>query len=148
MSLVSLSLLSMRRKVIVTLVLAAIGAFFGAGLGALSLWVANVILRVGPAIRSDVALLAAGAQAGALVGAALGPISAWALMRHAPLWRAIGEPALGAALGALAGSFAAARLQGDLVWTIVGGVVGFLIAAVRLRLAFGGKSKSVAAETR
>jgi hypothetical protein len=134
----------MSRKIIVTLVLAAVGAIFGAALGALSLWVANVILRVGPAVTSDVKLLAAGAQAGALAGAALAPISAWALMRHTPLWRAIGEPALGTALGSLAGSFAAARLHGDLAWTIVGGLIGFLAAAIRLRLAFGGKAKAVA----
>jgi hypothetical protein len=132
----------MRRKVIVTLVLAAIGAIFGAALGALSLWVANVILRVGQKATSDVALLAAGAQAGALAGAALAPISAWALMRHTPLWRAIGEPVLGTALGSIAGTFAASRLHGDLAWTIVGGLLGFLIAAIRLRFAFGGKTKT------
>jgi hypothetical protein len=61
-------------------------------------------------------------------------------MRVVPLWRAIGDPALGTALGAILGSFAAALLNGGLAWSIFGALIGFLVAAVRLRIAYGARS--------
>jgi hypothetical protein len=130
---------SVRRILIVTLVLVATGSSIGAVLGALSLWIATAILGVGPRLGSGAELLAAGAKAGALTGAVLAPISAWTLMRFAPLWRAIGEPALGTALGAIAGAMAASLMGGGLAWSIIGAPIGFLLAAVRLRISYGSK---------
>lgn len=123
----------MRRILIVTLGLMATGSAIGAVVGALSLWVATALLGVGPH-GSNGALLLAGAEAGALTGAVLAPISAWSLMRYVPLWRAIGEPALGTILGSIAGSAAAAPLHGGLAWSILGALIGFVVAAVRLRI--------------
>jgi hypothetical protein len=130
----------MRRVLIVILGLAATGSVVGAVLGALSLWVATAIFGVGPSLGTA-ELLAAGARAGALTGALLAPISAWSLMRFVPLWRAIGEPALGTALGAIAGALAASLMGGGLAWTILGAPIGFLVAAVRLRIAYGARLK-------
>jgi hypothetical protein len=137
-----------RRILIVTLGLVATGSVIGAMLGALSLWVATTILGAVPNAGSGVELLSAGAKAGALTGAILAPISAWSLMRFVPLWRAIGEPALGTTFGATAGSLAASVMGGGLAWSILGGLIGFLVAAVRLRIAYGARStpkESVAA---
>jgi len=118
--------------------LMATGSAIGAVLGAVSLWVATAILGVGPNVGSA-ELLVAGAKAGALTGTVLAPISALALMRHVPLWRAIGEPALGTALGSIAGSAIASLIGGGLAWSILGAPIGFLIAAVRLRMAYGAR---------
>ena len=128
----------MRRIIIVVVGLMATGSVIGAVLGAVSLWVATAILGVGPNVGSA-ELLAAGAQAGALTGMVLAPISAWALMRHVPLWRAIGEPALGTALGSIAGSAIASVIGGGLAWSLLGAPIGFLVAAVRLRMAYGAR---------
>lgn len=125
----------MRRILTITLGLLATGSAVGAVLGALSLWVATAALGVGP-INSNAELLVAGAQAGALTGAALAPVSAWALMRHAPLWRAVIEPAIATALGSLGGSTAAALLGGGLAWSILGAPIGFFAAAVHLKLRY------------
>jgi hypothetical protein len=128
-----------RRILTVTLGLVATGSAIGAVLGALSLWMATAILGVGPNF-SNAELLEAGAKAGSLTGAILAPISAWSLMRFVPLWRAIGQPALGTTLGALAGAMAASVLSSGLAWPILGGLTGFLVAAVRLRIAYGARS--------
>jgi hypothetical protein len=126
-----------RRKLIVTLGLMGTGSAFGAVLGAVSLWIVTAIFGLGPNLASEAALLREGAKAGALTGAILAPISAWSLMRFVPLWRAIAEPALGTALGALAGAVAASVLNGGLAWSILGAPVGFLVAAMRLRMTYG-----------
>jgi hypothetical protein len=130
----------MRRILIVLLGLMATGSVIGATLGALALWVAAAILGIMPNRPSDAELLVAGAEAGALTGAILAPISAWSLMRFVPLWRAIGEPALGTTLGAMAGALAATAMNGGLAWPILGALIGFLVAAVRLRISYGAKS--------
>ena len=111
----------------------ATGSVIGAVIGALSLWFATAVLGVGPS-GSNGALLLAGAEAGALTGAVLAPVSAWSLTRYVPLWRAIGEPGLGAILCSMAGSAAASVLHGGLAWSILGALIGFVVAAVRLRI--------------
>jgi hypothetical protein len=130
-----------RRILIVILGLMATGSVIGAILGALALWVAAAILGIMPNRPSDAELLLAGAEAGALTGAVLAPISAWSLMRFVPLWRAIGEPALGTTLGAMAGALGASATHGGLAWPILGALIGFLVAAVRLRISYGAKSR-------
>jgi len=64
---------------------------------------------------------------GAAMGAVLGPLAAWLLMRHVPLWKAIG----GTALGTLAGSVLG--LVGDGAMGFPGALLGFGAAAVYLR---------------
>jgi hypothetical protein len=64
---------------------------------------------------------------GAAMGAVLGPLAAWLLMRHVPLWKAIGGTALGTLAGALLG------LVGDGQMGFPGALLGFCAAAVYLR---------------
>jgi hypothetical protein len=126
----------LRRKLAVFLGLVATSSAVGAIVGALSLWVATAIFGVGPQF-GDAVLLDAGAKAGALTGIVLAPISAWSLLRKVPLWRTIGESALGALLGSLVGSALAMTFSGGLAWSILGGPVGFALAVIRLRMASG-----------
>ena len=66
------------------------------------------------------------------VGVIAGPLLSWTLLRRAPIWRAIGEPALGAGLGA-----AVAMAVTDVgFWpTIAAAVASATLAALRLRRA-------------
>lgn len=47
-------------------------------------------------------ILRMGVIGGAVLGAVLGPAAAWMLMRHVPLWMAIGGTAAGTPAGAMA----------------------------------------------
>jgi len=137
----------MRRVAIITLGLALTGAVVGGVLGALSLWLATAIRGMTLSLNSTRVLLAGG-EAGALMGTVLAPVAAWSLMRSVPLWRAIAEPAFGTVLGAVAGTILGPLWRPGLAWSIVGGLIGFLIAAVHLRIVFGSRSshrESVAA---
>ena len=73
-------------------------------------------------------LLIAGMFGGTL-GAVLGPLAAWLLMRHVPLWLAVGGTALGTLAGAVAG-----LLAGSVELSFYGGFLGFAAAAVVLRV--------------
>lgn len=105
------------RVAAVTAGLVAAGAFVGGMVGVLmmSLWLLPGDL---PQLWTDLDLLLVVAWFGAIVGAVFGPVAAWLLMRHVPLWRAVGGTALGtlaaSALGLLIGgeemSFNAALL--------------------------------------
>lgn len=64
---------------------------------------------------------------GAVVGAVLGPLAGWLLMRHVPLWLAIG----GTALGTLAGIGASLATNSALV---LFPLLGFFVSALALRL--------------
>ena len=76
----------------------------------------------------------AAALFGAGIGGVLAPISAWSLMRHVPLWRAIVETSVGTTLGVIAGYFCAYFSRWGMLWPIALGVLGFLLAAIRLRI--------------
>ena len=78
---------------------------------------------------------------GAAMGAVLGPLAAWLLMRHVPLWKAIG----GTALGTLAGS--ALGLVGDGQMGFPGALLGFCAAAVYLRFRSPRRSRRAGAAT-
>jgi hypothetical protein len=112
----------------------------------LSLWLATAIR--GMTLSPNTAhVLLAGGEAGAVMGTVLAPVAAWSLMRSVPLWRAIAEPALGTVLGALAGALLGPLWRPGLAWSIVGVLIGFLVAAVHLCIVFGARSsraKSVA----
>jgi len=129
----------MRRVAIITLGLALTGAVVGGVLGALSFWLATAIRGMTLSLNSA-RILIAGGEAGALMGTVLAPVAAWSLMRSVPLWRAIAEPALGTVVGALAGTLLGPLWRPGLAWSIVGGLIGFLIAAVHLRIVFGARS--------
>jgi hypothetical protein len=121
---------SFGRIAAVTLSLSAIGAVVGAGLGALALWGLSVAIRNPRSIE----LIGPAALFGGLLGAVLAPIAAWTLMRHVPIWRAIVETALGTAVGLAIGWVLGARLGYAALWPIGMGLLGFTIAAIRLRI--------------
>ena len=118
------------RIVVVTLSLAAIGALAGALLGSIVLTVWALVL-----LPSDVLGMAAvGASAGAMLGAVLAPITALGFLRRVPLGRALAQTAIGTALGALVGLVIGGLTVTSLAGGLVGAFVGFLAAAIRLRL--------------
>lgn len=69
-----------------------------------------------------------------MLGAVLAPIAAFTLMRHVPIWRAIVETALGTTVGVAIGWVVGPRMGYAGLWPVGLGLLGFLIAAVRLRL--------------
>lgn len=66
---------------------------------------------------------------GGLVGALLGPLAAWLLMRHVPLWLAVGGTAAGTITGGVLG-----LLIGGFSASLEAALLGFAVAAVVLRL--------------
>jgi hypothetical protein len=124
----------------VTAGLVAAGAVVGAVAGAAMCTL--MLLLSGEPSKLWVArdLLTFAASFGARTGAVLGPVAAWLLMRHVPLWRAIG----GTALGTLAGGALGLLLVGP-VESIPAGVLGFGAAAVYLRVRTPGQARRIGA---
>jgi|SRR5688572_15833518 len=123
----------------ITASIAAIGAVIGGTLGAalLAVWA----LRLG--IRGEDFLEGAlfGAGTGAGLGAVLAPITAWAFLRRVPLGRALVETAIGTTLGAAVGLVIGSIGKPDALQVmalpagLVGALIGFIAAAIRLRFA-------------
>ena len=110
----------------------------GAGLGALALWGLAIAIRN----PRSVELIGAAALFGGLLGAVLAPIAAFTLMRHVPIWRAIVETALGTAVGVAIGWVAGPRMGYAGLWPVGLGLLGFVVAAVRLRLTHRGVDRA------
>ena len=74
-----------------------------------------------------------GMMFGGAMGSVLAPLAAWTLMRHVPLWRAIAETAVGTVGGAALGIIF--QPMRDTAWLSppLLGLVGFALAAIRLR---------------
>lgn len=79
--------------------------------------------------RSLQGLLFLGVFFGGSAGALLGPLAGWGLMRHVPLWLAVG----GTTLGTFAGGALTLALTGSPGLAIMAGVVGFMATAAALR---------------
>src|SRR5688500_19319293 len=80
-----------------------------------------------------------------LLGLVLAPLAAWTLMRHVPLWRALGETALGTALGGILGYLVpidAWPFPFPFVPPLLLALVGSVDAALRLRLTHRVKTAS------
>ena len=124
-----------RRILAVTAGLSVTGFLLGAALGALLFGAASVIAAgIRPALALPVLSAALGCG---ILGLVLAPLAAWTLMRHVPLWRALGETALGTALGGIAGYLVPAEswpFPFPFVPPLLGALLGFVLAALRLRL--------------
>lgn len=134
----------LRRIIAVTAGLSAVGFLLGAALGALLFGVANAI---GAGITSSFRLPVLNAAMGCgVLGLVLAPLAAWSLMRHVPLWRALGETALGTALGGIVGYLVPTHswpFPFPFAPPLLLALAGFVVAAVRLRISH--RAKSVAA---
>lgn len=102
----------------------------GAALGALALWGLSIAIRNPRSIE----LVGPAALFGGGLGAVLAPIAVFTLMRHVPIWRAIVETAVGTTVGVAIGWVVGSRMGYAGVWPIGLGLLGFLAAAIRLRL--------------
>lgn len=121
----------MRRVVAITAGLAVAGAVVGGVLGGL---LASLIGLFAAPVEWSSEVFLAGVEFGAVVGFVLAPIAAWTLMRRVPLWRAIAETALGTTIGAGVGLLLQPRFPLLILSPVILGVVGFTLAALRLRL--------------
>ena len=126
-----------------TLVLAATGAVVGAAFGVAGLWGLSIVIRNPRSME----LIGAALYVGGLLGFVLAPIAVWTLMRHVPIWRAIVETALGTAVGVVAGLMIGPRMGRAALWPLGLGLLGFVAAALRLRLAHRASAPPSAVET-
>jgi len=138
----------LRRIIAVTAGLSAVGFLLGAALGAAIFGAASVVAAgVRPSFTLPVLNAALGCG---VLGLVLAPLAAWTLMRHVPLWRALGETALGTALGGIVGYLIPAEswpFPFPFIPPLLFALVGFVVAAVRLRLSHRAKpAVAVAAE--
>jgi hypothetical protein len=121
-----------QRIAVVIIGLSLTGAAVGALLSPLLL-LAMGLARGMPVVGADLSFLRIPAAFGAVAGAVLAPIASFTLMRHVPIWRAIVETLLGTIVGASIGMLFGPSQRFGLLWAIVCGVLGFAIAAARLR---------------
>lgn len=132
-ALVQLPRLSLARRAKITLGIAALGAFGGAVAGGVSAVVVAAIID--GTVRSIFSgwLFGIGAQMGAPLGALLLPLAEWTLLRRVPFGRAISGTVAGTLVGGLMGWFITMDTNA-IFRSLAGGVVGFLVAAVLMRL--------------
>jgi hypothetical protein len=128
------------RIALITLGLSASGVIVGGVLGALLVGLVSLVSVDSLGGISD---LLFGAEFGAVVGAVLAPVAAWTLMRHVPIWRAIAETAIGTVVGAGVGMLLEPQFH-NWMSPIPLGVLGFVLAAVRLRLTRRARTESAA----
>jgi hypothetical protein len=120
----------LRRIAAVTLGLAAAGSLIGGLLGAIVLSVWATVWA-----RTDVLSAAfVGLWVGVVLGLVLGPIAAWVLLRRVPIGRALLQTAAGTAIGAFVGLALGERGLGALDNGLLGALLGFVAAAIHLRL--------------
>ena len=127
------------RIVLVTAGLLAAGAAFGALAGVVAI-VVGLVLTDGPGslLRDGFfpAVLGFVALAGALCGGVLFPAAAWLLMRRVPLGLAVAGTVAGTALGGVIGWVLSDMSHGPVWPALLGAVLGFAAACVRLRLRY------------
>lgn len=117
----------------IALGISALGGVAGAFAGGMSALLVGAILDRGLRVVFEGWLFLVGAGIGAPLGALLLPIAALTLMRYVPFGRAF----VGTVVGALIGGFIGCFITMDshvLLRSIAGGIVGFVVAAILLRL--------------
>jgi hypothetical protein len=119
------------RIALVTAGLAAAGAVFGTlvGMVVLGTWmIAADVVEI--SFSSLPMFVALSMFYGGGAGAVLGPLAAWLLMRHVPLWLAVGGPTL----GTLAAGGIGLLITADPIAALYSGIAGFGASAIALRL--------------
>jgi hypothetical protein len=115
---------SVSRIALVTVGLAGVGAACGALLGGLTVLVQ--LYGIVPPRAYPFIFLRFGAVAGGYLGAIFAPTIGWLFLRRAPLYRAIGQTAVGTLIGIAIG----AAIQPH--WCAAYALGGFLVATGRL----------------
>jgi hypothetical protein len=111
------------RIAVVTAGLMAAGAVCGGVAGSITGAVWILLYAVHPDTLQFMALV------GGVLGVLLGPAAAWLLMRHVPLWLALGGTTLGTTAGGVAGIlFGAPGLM------VIAALTGFAVSVICLRL--------------
>ncbi|HEU4885980.1 MAG TPA: hypothetical protein VFT45_27330 [Longimicrobium sp.] len=121
--------MSKMRIAAVTAGLVLAGGVFGAIAGTLVLMVWQ--LRIDGLAGSWAAMgwcVVFGVFFGGGFGALLGPLAAWVLMRHVPLWLAVG----GTTLGTFASGALVMAISGNPVIALYVGFIGFMLTAAAL----------------
>lgn len=126
------------RATSITLAIAVVGAIIGGVIGAALLagWTSLAWVFYEGGGRGSV--IAGGAAAGAGLGAVLAPLTAWVFLRRVPLGKALLQTTVGTTVGAAIGlglDSAGIMLKTGVPAGVVGAIVGFLAAAIRLRFA-------------
>ncbi len=122
----------------VTAGLVVAGGIFGTIAGTLVLWV-----WMAATDPSDITLAGLGMTLffgiffGGVPGAVLGPLAAWVLMRHVPLWLAVG----GTTLGTFASGGLVVLITGNPFFAILAGAVGMMASAAALNDRYPGKKQ-------
>jgi hypothetical protein len=117
--------------------LVAGGTVFGALAGAVAITIVMTLFGWGLSGMYGGLLLEA-ARMGAVLGAVLSPTAGWTLLRRVPLGRALTGTFVGTVIGGILGvglGFLAYPF-GLLIGPPLGGIAGFLAAAIRLRRRF------------
>jgi hypothetical protein len=121
----------LRRILLVTAGLMVTGAIAGAITAMVAVTIVMLVVS-GLSALADLGWgMAVAAMLGAPIGAVILPLEAWVLLRRVPLWRALAETAAGTILGAVAFALLSPG-------PILGAVIGFTLAAIRLRIATRG----------
>lgn len=123
----------MKRAIIVTAVLSALGAVAGAVVAPLLSFLATTVAQA--SIPDGRVTYFYDPVEFAIGGAIVIPILAWFLMRRVPLWRAVVEPTIGASIGILAGLASIPLLDPPLIIHPICFLAGTIGAALRLRYA-------------
>jgi len=121
------------RVVTVLLSIALIGAIIGACVGGVLFVTWSFPVEV-----SRWLLLAQGAMSGGALGAVLAPITAWAFLRRVPLGKALLQVTIGTTIGTVIGLvFDRVGMTSIAAFPagLIGALIGFLAAAIRLRIA-------------
>jgi len=121
------------RRAKITLGLAAFGGIGGAVAGGISALIVGAISTWSLADIFNGFLFLFGATIGAPLGTLLLPFAAWTVMRHVPFGRALAGTVTGTFVGGLIGWFITQDSH-VLFRSVTGGIVGFTVAAVLLRL--------------
>ena len=125
------------RVVSITLGIAAVGATIGGVMGAILMAAWQSVVRLILIADGPRVFIAPGAAAGALLGAVLAPITSWLFLRRVALGKALLDTTVGTTAGAAIGLAVDGTLGARMFVpaSLIGAIVGFLAAAIRLRFA-------------